>query len=445
MIVFASLFLGLVVGVQPVRLLVSDEVARVELLLDGREVGTVAGEPWTVDCDFGAELLPHELVAVARDAEGRETGRVRQWVNLPKRSAEAVVSLEGGEGGRGVFARLVWDSVAGADPLEVRARFDGRRLKVDDPRRIALPAHDPQRLHFLSVELDFAGNVGAVAETVFGGSYADEVSTRLTALPLALDRGAKLPKLEHLRGRFSKDGVALEVIAAEEGPAEIVIVRDEAARSDLTELGRTDRRALRDRARVGLVTRGDEDRGSLRYRMGLKSDLRLRFVWPYSRLERRAGYDLAIFPPSQDFTWKDGGLYWLMAYVRAPIVDEEPQRLADAVAAAGLLAAGRNRRRAVVLVLGGGGDGEGQFEPAAARRFLASLRVPLLVWSTVEDSDRAEGPWGRPTEVSNLARLEQAVGDLYRRLERQRIVWLAGIHLPHRLDFREGDGVRLVR
>ncbi len=445
MIAFASLFLGLVVGVQPVQLLVSDEVASAELLLDGRRVAVMAGAPWSADCDFGAALLPHELVAVARDAEGRELASVRQWINLPKRSAEAAVALEGGEAGRGVVARLVWDSVVGAEPLEVRARLDGKRLKVDDPRAIALPAHDPERLHFLQVELDFAGNVSTVAETVFGGSYADEVSTRLTALPLALARGAKLPPLEKLRGRVSKDGAPLEVVAAEEGPAEIVIVRDESARQDLTGLGRTDRRALRDRARVGRVTRGDEDRGSLRYRMGLQSDLRLRFVWPHSRLERRAGYDLAIFPPSEDFTWKDGGFYWLLAYVRAPAGDREPQQLADAVAAAGLLAAGRNRRRAVVLVLGAEAESAAQLEPAAVRSFLAALRVPLVVWSTVEGSERAPGPWGRATEVSNLARLEGAVRDLYRGLERQRIVWLAGFHLPQQLDFREGDGVRLVR
>ncbi len=432
-------------GVQPVQLLVSDAVASAELRLDGRSVATIAGEPWSAACDFGTELLPHELVAVARDAEGREIGSVRQWVNLPKRAAEAVVALEGGEAGRGVVARLVWDSVVGVEPLEVRARLDGKRLRVDDPRAIPLPAHDPERLHFLQVELDFAGNVSAVAEIVFGGAYADEISTRLTALPLALERGAKLPRLEKLRGRITRGGAPIEVVAAEEGPAEIVIVRDESARRDLTGLGRTDRRALRDRARVGRVTRGEEDRGSLRYRMGLQSDLRLRFVWPHSRLERRAGYDLAIFPPSEDFTWKDGGLYWLLAYVRAPVVEEAPQRLADAVAAAGLLAAGRNRRRAVVLVLGEESAPASQFEPAAVRDFLAALRVPLVVWSTVEGSGREAGPWGRPTEVSNLGRLEGAVSDLYRELERQRIVWLAGVHLPQQLDFREGDGVRLVR
>ncbi len=74
MIAFASLFLGLIVGVQPVSVLVERPVAAVRFELDGKAVGRVEKAPWTVSVDFGPELAPHELVARALDAEGKEIG-----------------------------------------------------------------------------------------------------------------------------------------------------------------------------------------------------------------------------------------------------------------------------------------------------------------------------------------------------------------------------------
>src|SRR6266487_4544607 len=73
-IAFASLFLALVVGVVPVTVLVEKPVAAIRVELDGRTVGRLAEAPWTLSLDFGAEPLPHELVARALDSEGREIG-----------------------------------------------------------------------------------------------------------------------------------------------------------------------------------------------------------------------------------------------------------------------------------------------------------------------------------------------------------------------------------
>ena len=74
MVAFASLFLSLVVGFQPVELHVGELVASVEVLVDGRQAGILRQAPWSLACDFGEELVPHELTAVGYDASGGEVG-----------------------------------------------------------------------------------------------------------------------------------------------------------------------------------------------------------------------------------------------------------------------------------------------------------------------------------------------------------------------------------
>jgi hypothetical protein len=108
-----------------------------------------------------------------------------------------------------------------------------------------------------------------------------------------------------------------------------------------------------------------------------------------------------------------------------------PDRLADAVAVAGLKAAELGHRRAVVLLLGAApGDDPSQITRPQARRYLERLRVPFEVWSLGgEDA----GPWGRARDVSTLNKLALAVRALARDLDRQRIVWVDGVHLPQEI------------
>ena len=442
MIAFASLFLGLIVGFEPVTLLVGGEVVSVEIRLDGERVGELHGPPWSLSCDFGPALEPHELVAIARDAERREIARTRQWVNLPRRPAEASVVLEGGERGRGVAARLSWQSVVAREPTAVSVSFDGKALEVEDPRRIPLPDHDPDQLHFLRVELDFARNVTTVIEITFGGSYADRLNVELTAVLVVLGRRSKLPSVAELQGHFVAGGGTLDVVAAEEGPAEIVVVRDEAVRQLLNQLGRTSKKTLRRHARLGL----DGGTGkSLRYRMSPPADHQIRFLWPFPERRERSRLDLEVLSPSQAFTSQDGGFYWLLTEFSPPARVVGEQRLADAVAVAGLLAAGRNRRRAVVLVTGAGSTDASVFTPEAARRYLRQLRVPLFVWSPQGSVDSLSERWGDVIDVSSLRRLETAVRNLEQRLERQRIVWVDGVHLPDDIALSPGlGGIRLA-
>ncbi|MGH9464613.1 MAG: hypothetical protein ACRD0X_03135, partial [Thermoanaerobaculia bacterium] len=236
MIAFATLFLGLVLGVQPVEVMVAPEVARVDLLVDGELRQRLVVPPWRVPCDLGETLAPRRLEALAFSADGRELGRVAQWLNLPRPPAEAQVLLEGGEEGRGVVARLSWDSVADRDPTTIEVAFDGRPLVIADPRRFLLPDHDPEQLHFLRAELTFEGGASSVLEATFGGTYADRIERDLTGVPLALDRDRELPDAAGMTGWLSRDGETLEVVAVDAGPADVLIVRDQGAQPDLDAL-----------------------------------------------------------------------------------------------------------------------------------------------------------------------------------------------------------------
>src|SRR5512136_2008019 len=117
MIVFETMLLGLVFGLQPVTLMVGPQVKSVDVRLDGTTIGVLTGEPWSTQCDFGESPHPHELVAIARDGSGKVIGRARQWVNMPRAEAEATLLLERGpESHRVVAARLAWNEVKGTAP-----------------------------------------------------------------------------------------------------------------------------------------------------------------------------------------------------------------------------------------------------------------------------------------------------------------------------------------
>lgn len=436
MIAFATLFLGLVLGHQTVEMVVGEPVARVVVELDGRQVAALAAPPWKAAVDLGAELEPHELVAVAFDGAGREAGRARQWINLPRPPAEVEIVLEGGgEKADARVARLVWQSVGGAEPEAVRVSVDGSPIPIPDSHRIPLPPLDPERLHFLSADLDFPDNLTATAEITFGGVYADRVVSELTAVPVRLTSRRELPAPAALAGWFVRGAEPLPVAAVEEGPAEVVVVVDTGAYRELDDLARQGvRRGVPSLSADGSV---HYDGMILHFAMRLGEGERVRFLLPYSQVREHAGQRFELFPPTADFGPEEGGMFWFLTRLRPQITGGGPQRLADAVAVAGMSAAGRNRRRAVVLILGRAPEDGSQLDPLLARHYLERLGVPLVVWTVAGRRGRKSPDWGEAVDVSTLSRLERAVGDLVRDLSRQRIVWVEGTWLPTSIRLSE--------
>lgn len=436
-IAFVTLFLGLTLGAYPVELAVEGPVASVELLLDGAVAGRIAapaalekGAPWKGQVDFGSGLLPHELVARGLDELGQEVVRTRQLVNLPRPAAEVGIVLEG-PAEKPARVRISWQSRTGERPIAARVTIDDQPLKLDLVGRSPLPSYDPESAHVLSAELTFPSGVIARRDVVFGGRYGGEVSMELTAVPVR-QRGAGMPEARQMQGWFQAGGQPLTVAAVDQGPGEVLIVRDvgAAAGAALAQLG--DARTLRAQTGTQDLT---YDPAYLRYEVGLRKEDGVRFVWPVPVSYEQGGLRSELFPQSRSFTVQDGGLHWMLTKVlpNQELEGKGPQRLADAVAVAGLQAMGGNRPRAVVLLVGPGPQDASRYDPATVRRYLAAIRVPLFVWKVGEGASPASS-WGEAEDVSTLPRLRAAVARLKEELESQRIVWVEGTHLPQSIS-----------
>ncbi len=421
MISFVSLFVGFVLGVVPVRLAASPGVDHVDLHLDGVRVAELRA-PFAAPLDLGCEPSPHELVAVAFDAQGRRLQRIRQWINRPGPLAEASLAVDPSHR----VASLTWRCLTGEVPRAIAVTLDGRPLRVENPERIDLPSLDPAQVHSLKAVLDFGNDVGASAEAVFGGPRHSVAVTEMTAVAVALDEGTTLPAPEEMSGWFAREGAPLEVTAVEEGPREVVFVCEGSA---LAPLG---------------WTFFSDQRGSA---SGLPADLGFRFLWPVGRLHAQAALVSSLYPATRRFTPADGGVRWVaVKRLEWPPFSPKGERIADAVAVAGLKAAEQEPRRAVVLLLGPAASDGSLLTPAEAGTFLEKLNVPLAVWSIGRTPSPEAARWPAATRIDTARRFEQAVSGLVTDLGRQRIVWIAGSFLPQTIALGPAAaGIRLAR
>jgi hypothetical protein len=420
MIVFVTLLLGLISGPYPIEVTVSGPVAAVEFTLDGAPVGSrLSGSPWVGRVDLGSDLRPHELVARALDSSGHEISRATQWVNVPRPSAEVDVVLANDEKGTPRSAQLNWQSVNGVQPTSITLTLDGEPLQVDKTGKAALPARDLGSLHVLSADLWFPPGTTARRDVVYGGQYGSEVSTELTAVPVRMAARKSLPPPMGLAGWFTAAGQPLSVAAVENGPAKVILVRVPTGAEMFDKLVPASRRAWAD---------------SMQSWMQLDPADRVRILSLGSSRHEGSKVPAELFEMSRELTGKDGGMFWHLTSSRL-LKDprQGKERIADAVAVAGLQAASENDRRAVVLVLGGDTEDSSRYDVRTVRRYLASIRVPLFVWSLYRTKTLAALVWGGEQvveDVSSMSRLEAAVARLKGELADQRIVWVDGHHLP---------------
>ena len=85
----------------------------------------------------------------------------------------------------------------------------------------------------------------------------------------------------------------------------------------------------------------------------------------------------------------------------------------------------------MLLVLSGDEKDASTYDPARVRRYLAALRVPLVVWTLgkPEPGSLAEA-WGPSENISMSLTLYKAAGELRDLLDSQRIVLVDGRLLP---------------
>jgi hypothetical protein len=406
-----------------VELVVTNPVVSVVVELDGERMAELTGPPWRFEHDFGTELLPHELVAVGLDAEGKEVDRARQWVNLSRHRADATLVLLRDAEGRPEAVSVLWNNAQREGPEKISVLVDGEPADASDPERIGLPPLDPRTVHVVTAKLTLPdGDEIQVAQAFGPGVDEQDVGAQLTAFPVRVTGKKKdEPTVERLEGVFRHGDEPLRVMAVEKGVAQIYVVLD-------PQVG----------GRVGVpsVT------GRALAHQGMGADSRLRIVSPYGVPAAGGGeIEALLFPRGMVWDGERSDITDLLSRFVPRPPDGAGVAFApvDAVAVSGSLACDGGYRRAVVALVGpSAGDGSRSTIPVV-RRYLDVLGVPLFVWSPDPKSVPME--WGPATPVRSDSQLRAALAALRKNLDRQRIVWLAGEHLPTAIEIAGDSGL----
>ena len=426
MIVFLTLYLGLVSGRQPLALRADPSVKSIKIVIDGAPVATMDGPPWRVDLNFGNALLPHEIVAIGFDAKGVELARATQFANLPRRNAEIDIVLTHDAKGTPARAALVARHVAHEKIRGASVKLDGKELALDRALAAKVPAVDMMRPHVLTAEVRFADDAAARREVVFGGQYAESAQAQLTPIVVARTATGDAPPAE---GCFAANGAALNVRSVERSTANVIIVRDPGARNV-----------------YALAHRGTAILGAQRAIAALDDDTFGQILSPIPQKVRGDATATALFSPTFSFDASKYGLYYALAWSYGSGDGGTPRQWADAVAVAGIEAVARGRRRAVVLVVGDAPD-KSERSPAVVRRYLDTLGVPLFVWSVDGPRPDLAASWGGVDDVSSIPKIIEAADRIRRTLAAQRVVWVAADPLTAlRAEIKDGCGyARLAR
>jgi hypothetical protein len=437
---FLTLFLTLTLGPRSLELAVDEAAAQeagmiaVELRLDGEPVGTLTGPPWQAEIDFGEHLIPHELEAVALDANGEVLERISQLINYGRSPFEARLLVDRGAGA----ARVLWQAAERERPRKITVLFDGEPVPVDDGGRITLPPtafeglDNPERAHLLEAKLEWKGGHEATAELSYGGAYGVRVTSDLTQLAVSLPPGMEAPEAAAMAGWFEKSGAPLKVFQVEKGPAQVLLVRDRNLPSPLP----LEAAEMIETRRLLGMRGGALDNATAPVVGGvLRPEGRIQVIATTPQLVGEGAARTSVFPIADyrqggDFPRKLLRAAWLL---RPGESFRHPQRLYDALAAAGDAVAKTGRRRAVLLLLDPRSKDASAVTAAQALEYLESLRVPVYVWTATKvrrktaagallDAGAAHG--------TELIPLVEGLGDT---LRRQVVVWFEGRHLPQQI------------
>ncbi len=411
-LVFLSLFLGLISGPNDVSLQAGPEIKSIRILLDGRQIAAMKQPPWHATVDFGPSIVPGELAAVGYDAHGYEAARVTQTVNLPRPEAEFVIVLQNDASGTPRSAALRWEHLLGAKPVRTSLTIDGKPIPLDSTSSARLPRLDMNHPHVIAAEMKFDDGFNMRRELIAGGAISYTADTQLTAVGV---RQATATPPADTGDCFTSAGSPVRMAAIEKSPALVVVVLDPDPQEAIG--------ALSPARNPSMYLSGRND---VRHLIPLESGTRMRVLWPFAKQHKTTSNASAfLFPPSNDIDASEGGLVWLLTRTYGERVEEsEPRRIADAVGVAGLEAITSANRRAVVLALSRFKD-KSTHDGASIRNYLASIGVPLFVWSFTGPRPELRDTWGEVDDVSSHGKLKVAAARLRAELASQRVAWIA--------------------
>lgn len=420
MLEFTTLLLGLFVGSRTVAFATAENVATIDLMIDGRVVEqmAVANGSASAPVEFGEDLLPRRVRAIGRDQEGEEVAIAERWINLPHGEIEAALILRG-DSTSPTSASIIYSSLSREEPRlsGFTVTVDGQQVNSNDPHNIPLPRLPGDRVRLLRSTLDFENGERIHLARLFGRGFTDEVDARLQPI--------RVQQLENASPAQNTIGDCLppaaRVIAVENEEPLVFVVRDLTALAPLRQM-------------LGLEHARGSNRIKLERRVSrlapLRSGQSIVQVWPLAATTSRDGIRVDTFPSSEPVHPKQAGMAGVMLETfRIP--QPQPQRLSDAVAVAGLRAFSSGRPSAVVLLLGPGTRDRSVFTAETVRRYLEALQVPFYVWGIANAS--SSSPWGESVSLQSLSDLEGVVARLADELADQKVVWVHGDYLPQEI------------
>lgn len=426
---------GVVTGEIPVTVDLGPTGAPAKLFLDGDPVCSMTSANTSCTVDVGADPRVHLLELIRRGASGRPAEVARRWINRPGQEAELTVHF-GAAGEAGVCAGSVgWAHPDKMNPVVLQVSDNGRPVELAEATptfRVACP--DPNVPHVIAAAAIFPD--GRRAETVvLSGGYGGQSEASLTAVPVtwAGDGEGSCDKVKSALG-----GVAQ---AVQRAGYEVVFVLDPSAGYQTlmktgwhgSALPSTTSTTKTFDSLVLQGSKGDEPTPKNSWKRAEASLIgadRLWFVAPDLRLSRVNGYG------SGRPNW-----FRLLFQFGSTKIEGKP-RLADAVAASGLVAAAGPRPRAVVLILGSKTErDDSQFTPEQARSFLAEVGVPLVVLRNGRGSDDG---WPVGVPMHNMEAMADALEAVKARLETQCVAWFTGAIHPNRVAEMLPDDVAIA-
>jgi len=425
---------GLVTGKLEVRVDLGSGDRPADLYLDGMRVCSLHPESTECPVDLGPDPHVHLLELLREGGSGEKPERAARWVNRPGQEAELNLVLARHSGGRVCEARLGWAHPERQAPAELGVVLDGRPLEILDEHSVRFSCPESAGSHALVASAVFPDGRRAESVTVTGG-FGDRTTVELTAVPLVSEvGGASLCALESEEWEAGADPMA-------ESGYEVVFVLDPEFRyrpllTSGWDIGAEMGGGFFDRLASPSPTTGRSAPAGARKPkpswQKAKSMLfeaeRIWYVAPDGGLHRVNGF------AAGRSNWLD----LLFKFGTAEIPNQP--RIADAVAASGLVAAAGPRRRAVILVLGDRvqeRDGS-SFTPRQARDYLAEIHVPLIVlrYSKVRDDG-----WPAGLKTTEMVSMARNLGAVREALDRQCVVWFPSHLLPDRLAEVLPEGV----
>jgi hypothetical protein len=426
---------GLVTGKHEVDVNLGVDARPADLYLDGHQVCSMSAAATRCEVDFGDAPHVHLLELVQTDDAGEVVAHATRWVNRPGQEAELVIQLAPRKANGVCGGKALWSHPSKKNPVLLEVTENGRTLRIgEDGRSFAFPCPDADAPHVLAASAIFPDGSRAEAVALSGG-FGGTTEAGLRAIALdALDDS-------HDPCKEVVEALGGSVKAVENAGFEVVFVLDPTAgyrtlMASGWSKGMMPTTTSTTKQFDSLVQQGSKGSEALpknswkRSESSLIDAEKMWFVLSNENLQRANGFSQG----------KPNWLLLLFNYGSANI--EGKPRIADAVAASGLVAAAGPRRRAVVLVLGNHPDRDGSgFTAEEAQAYLAEVGVPLFV---LRNGKLRDDGWPEGVPVKTMEAVADALEAVSSEIDRQCVAWFPGDMSPPEIVAALPDGIAVA-